>query len=291
MPFDRRSILAAIGGAAALTPLLKPSGAAAQSSDGAIAPAPPDLRDVDAAAANAHVRLMQVPGLNMHGNERVAMLLYPGFTALDLVGPHYFFGSMMGAEVHLVTNQSDLRPVQSDLGLSIAPTRTLADCPADLTILFVPGGTTGTLAAAGDARTIGFVRDRARLANYVTSVCTGALILGAAGLLNGRRATSHWAVRDVLGHFGATAVDERVVVDGNIITGAGVSAGLDFGLALVEAIRGRPYAEALMLQAEYAPRPPFAGGTLATTDPAIAGPMHDMFGGLAARARALDVPA
>jgi putative intracellular protease/amidase len=233
------------------------------------------------------MRLMAVPGLNMHGEEQVAMLLYPGFTALDLVGPHYFFASMMGAQVHLVTNQSDLSPVPSDLGLAIQPTTTLSDCPLETTVLFTPGGTNGTLAAAGDAATLAFLRSRAARARCVTSVCTGSLILGAAGLLQGKRATSHWVVRDVLRRFGATPVDRRIVVDGKTITGAGVSAGLDFALSVVEILRGRPYAEALMLQAEYDPQPPFRGGSPERTDPDIAGPLRDMFAGFVARAEAL----
>lgn len=235
------------------------------------------------------MRLMETPGFNMHGNEEVVMLLYPGFTALDLVGPHYFFASMMGARISLVSNQSDLSPISSDLGLAIQPTCTIADAPSDPTVLFVPGGTTGTLAAAQDSGTLTFVKERAARARLVTSVCTGAVILGAAGLLKGRRATSHWIVRDSLSHFGATPVESRVVADGRLITGAGVSAGLDFALTVVEALRGRPYAQALMLQGEYHPDPPFAGGTPALTDPAIAAPLAGMFAGFKARVRDLPV--
>ena len=280
---DRRTLLGGVTALTALSPFLALEVAMA-------APAPPALRDVDAAAADAHTRLMTVPGLNMHGNEEVAMLLYPGFTALDLVGPHYFFASMMGARVHLVTTTGDLSPVPSDLGLAIAPTTTLADCPKDLTVLFAPGGTTGTLAAASDPGVRAFVADRASRATCVTSVCTGSLLLGAAGVLRGRRATSHWVVRDMLGHFGAIPTDARVVMDGPVVTGAGVSAGLDFAIAVVERLRGRPYAQALMLQAEYKPEPPFPGGTPASTDPAIAGPMGDMFAGFAARVAELPAP-
>lgn len=279
---NRRALLSGFAGAAALAPFFALEKAMAQ------AP-PPNLRDVDARAARAHLRLMEVPGLNMHGAEQVAMLLYPGFTALDLVGPHYFFASMMGATVHLVTNQPDLSPVASDLGLAIQPTKTLAECPEHLTVLFTPGGTLGTLAAAEDPATLKFLTSRAQSAECISSVCTGALILGAAGLLRGKSATSHWLARDMLSHFGARPVDRRVVIDGKLITGAGVSAGLDFALAVVEILRGRPYAEALMLQAEYRPEPPFDGGTIASTDPAIAGPMQDMFAGFVERARALPV--
>jgi putative intracellular protease/amidase len=270
-----------IGQVAALAPLLTLARAQGFAADA------PSIDEALAKSAAAHQRLMAVPDLHMHGAETIAMLVYPGFTALDLVGPHYFLAGMMGAKVHLVTNQSDLSPVPSDLGLAIAPTCTFTDCPADLTVLFTPGGTDGTLRAMEDRATRTFLAARGAHARYVTSVCTGSLLLGAAGLLRGRRATSHWVTRDALAAFGATPVDARVVTDGNVITGAGVSAGLDFGVALVAALRGRPYAEALMLQAEYAPAPPFQGGTIATTPPAIAGPLQDMFAPLVARTRAL----
>ncbi len=223
----------------------------------------------------------------MNGDEQIAMLLYPGFTALDLVGPYHFLAGMMGARVHLVSTSADLAPVPSDMGLAIAPTVTFADCPTDLTILFTPGGTDGTIAAARDPKTVAFIRDRASRADYVTSVCTGALILGAAGVLKGKRATSHWSVRPLLGQFGAMPVDARVVQDGNLITGAGVSAGLDFGLSVVSELRGQPYAAASMLTAEYHPEPPFTGGTLATTPAAVAEPMAAMFDGFVAEAKSL----
>ncbi|AWC68658.1 DJ-1/PfpI family protein [Caulobacter vibrioides] len=269
MTLERRTLLGGFAGAAAIAPLLALEAAAAKLAS--------PQQDATTIAAEAHERLMQVPGLQMHGEEEIAMLLYPGFTALDLVGPHYFFACMMGAKVHLVTNQANLAPVASDLGLAIAPTKTLADCPADLTLVFCPGGTYGTIAAASDRPTLAFLKDRAARAQCVASVCTGSVILGAAGLLKGRKATSHWVAREQLSHFGATPIDQRVVKDGKVVTGAGVSAGLDLGLAIVEALRGRPYAEALMLQAEYSPAPPFPGGTPANTDPAITGPMNDMF--------------
>lgn len=209
-------------------------------------------------------------GMKLTGDEQIAMLLYPGFTALDFAGPYHFLGGLYGGKVHLVTNQSDLRPVPSDMGMAIQPTATLADCPADLTVLFAPGGTAGTLAAARDPATLAFVADRAARARYVTSVCTGSLILGAAGLLKGRRATSHWSVVHLLEQFGATPERRRIVRDGNVITGAGVSAGLDFGSALVAELRGRPDAEASVLMAEYDPEPPIKGGSLESARPEIA---------------------
>ncbi|NBU29365.1 MAG: hypothetical protein EBS42_14490 [Caulobacteraceae bacterium] len=169
MTFDRRTLLGSMAGLAALAPFLAVEQAMA-------AKAPPNLRDIDAQAAEAHVQLMQVPGLHMHGDEDVVMLLYPGFTALDLVGPHYFFASMMGATVHLATNQSDLSPVSSDLGLAIAPTITLAQAPRAPTVVFVPGGTTGTLEAAADPATLAYVKTASAKARFTTSVEPAAMV-------------------------------------------------------------------------------------------------------------------
>ncbi|MFD2580739.1 DJ-1/PfpI family protein [Novosphingobium colocasiae] len=209
----------------------------------------------DSDARQAHGGDEPRPGAGpVGGQEQIAMLLYPKFTALDLVGPHYFFACLFGAKVHLVTTEKDLSPVMSDLGLAITPTVTMADAPKDLDVLFVPGGTEGTLSVMGRTDTMAWIRDRAARAKHITSVCTGSMVLAKAGLLKGKRATSHWVARDVLADFGAIPVNERVVKDGNILTGAGVSAGLDFAIALVEQLRGRAYAEALVLQGEYAPR-------------------------------------
>lgn len=235
----------------------------------------------------AHTRFDEIPDLQMMGSEQIAMLLYPGFTALDLVGPHYMFASMMGATVHLVTSEPDLRPVPSDLGLAIAPTITMRDCPADLDILFAPGGLAGTLEAMKDARVTAFMADRGARARHVTSVCTGSLILGQAGLLQGRRATSHWAAINTLDAFGAIPVHQRVVTDGNVTTGAGVSAGLDFGLALIARLRGVNYAKAIQLQAEYAPEPPFDAGTLASAPSEVAAAMSGMLAPFEEQVRAV----
>lgn len=281
MPFDRRSLIHALAAAPALAPFL-----ALERAMAAVAAPPATLDDARIQAAEAHTRFMEVPNLRMHGGETVSMLLYPGFTALDLVGPHYFFASMMGAKVELVTNQPTLAPVASDLGLAIQPTATLNTAFARPTVLFVPGGSLGTVTAMEHAPTLEYLVDRAAEARLITSVCTGSLVLGAAGLLKGRKATSHWVARDVLAELGATPVDARIVRDGPVITGAGVSAGLDFALSVVEELRGRPYAQALMLQAEYAPEPPFPGGTKASTNPAIAGPMEGMFAPLVFQTRA-----
>lgn len=193
---------------------------------------------------------------------RIAMLLYPGMTALDLVGPQELLAGLAPGSLHLVARTAG--PVLSDTGLSLIATTSFADCPSDLDVLFVPGGD-GTPAQMRDAETLAFLRDRASRAQWVTSVCTGSLILGAAGLLKGYRATSHWCVRDnVLPLLGAIPVNERVVFDRNRVTAAGISAGLDFALALAARLRGEEYAQTAQLVAEYAPTPPFAAGSPVT---------------------------
>jgi putative intracellular protease/amidase len=280
---DRRMLLGGMTGAALLAPFLALERAMAAQA----APANPSTAEQKAMEAQHMEAMNKVLGPGLWGQEEVAMLIYPKFTALDLVGPHYFFACMFGAKVHLVTTEKDLAPVASDLGLAIAPTVTMADAPRNLDVLFVPGGTDGTMAVMERADTMAWIRDRAARARHVTSVCTGSMILGRAGLLKGKRATSHWAAHGALPAFGAIPVDARVVTDGNVTTGAGVSAGLDFALALVEALRGRAYAAGLMLQAEYAPDPPFKGGTLATTAPDVAGMMQSMFAPIEDRFRAL----
>lgn len=241
-----------------------------------------------ASQAGAQPRLSAAAGeILKPGGEEIAMLLYPGMTALDFVGPHHFLGMMPGARMHLVTTQADLRPVPSDLGMGIQPTTTMADCPDDLTLIFAPGGIAGTLAAARDPRVLEFVRSRGERARYVTSVCTGSLILGAAGLLRGRRATSHFSVVPLLAQFGAIPDRRRVVHDGKVITGAGVSAGLDFGAALVAELRGRPLAEFEVLMSEYAPEPPIRGGTPESARPEIVEVVNEVLVGLVEGARSL----
>ncbi len=212
---------------------------------------------------------MSMPDGDVHwmGDEEIGMLIYPGMTIMDLAGPHCMFGSLMGAKIHLVAKSLD--PVTSDAGMTIVPTATFETCPRDLTVLFTPGGTDGTLAAAADPDTLAFMADRGARAKYVTSVCSGSLILGAAGLLKGYKATSHWACRDALSGFGAIPTDARVVRDRNRVTGAGVTAGLDFGLTMVAELRSRYYAECTQLVAEYDPDPPFNAGSLKTAPEAV----------------------
>jgi len=207
--------------------------------------------------------------------DEIAMLVYPRMTALDLIGPQYMFASLLGAKVHLVAKTRE--PVTSDTGVTITPTATFSETPQDLTVLFAPGGTQGTLAALEDAETRAFMADRGSRAKYVTSVCTGSLILGAAGLLKGYRATSHWAAREALADFGAIPTDKRVVRDRNRITGAGVTAGLDFGLTMVAELRDANYAQSLQLICEYDPHPPFNAGSLHAAPPEVRAMVQGMF--------------
>lgn len=190
----------------------------------------------------------------------VAMFVYEGFTVLDVIGPYQFLWALMDHRVHIVAKKKG--PVTSDTGIQLVADTTIEECPKDLAVLFVGGGTEGTLLAMKDAETRAFFADRGQRAKYITSVCTGSLILGAAGLLKGKRATGHFAARDILSEFGATPVDQRVVQDGNVITGAGVSAGLDLGLTVLAKIAGEDYAKQCQLFFEYDPQPPFDSGSV-----------------------------
>jgi cyclohexyl-isocyanide hydratase len=163
------------------------------------------------------------------------------------------------AEAFLVGK--DRAPVVSDLGVSYVADHDFDSCPKDLDILFVPGGLKGTIPAMQDAAVLAFLADRGSRARYVTSVCTGSLLLGAAGLLKGYKATSYWMVRDLLPLFGAELATGRVVIDRNRITGGGATAGLDFGLTLAAVLRGEDHAKMLQLAVEYDPQPPFDAGS------------------------------
>lgn len=211
--------------------------------------------------------------MNMGGasTRPVAMLLYPGFAALDLVGPNAWLA--MHGNVRYVAKT--MKPVRSDDGLVFQPTQTLASCPKDLDVLLVPGGDEGTLAAMRDEETVRFLRTRGARANHVASVCTGVALLGAAGLLEGKRATGHWMVRDLLPLFGAKPVQERVVRDGKLWTAAGVTAGLDLGMAMVAEFYGEEHAKLMALAMEYDPKPPFDVGTPAKAGPELTAQVRD----------------
>lgn len=188
---------------------------------------------------------------------RIGMLLFPRMTQLDLTGPFEVFSRLPDAEVLLLSKT--LEPVEADTGLRLLPYATLRDCPP-LDVICVPGGP-GVNALMEDAEVLGWLRQRAGQARYVSSVCTGSLVLGAAGLLRGKRATSHWGAHDLLAAFGAVPTAGRVVRDGNLFTGGGVTAGIDFALTMVAELAGPQAAQAIQLQIEYAPAPPFDAGT------------------------------
>jgi cyclohexyl-isocyanide hydratase len=186
----------------------------------------------------------------------IGMLLYPGLTQLDLTGPFEVLHRVPGARVHLAWKRAVA--VVADSGLTITATTTLEACPP-LDVLVVPGGT-GQVALMQDGEVLEFLRRQGARARYVTSVCTGSLLLGAAGLLDGYEAATHWAFMDLLPAFGARPVRQRVVVDRNRITGGGVTAGIDFGLRLAAAIAGEGVAKRIQLGLEYDPEPPFRSG-------------------------------
>lgn len=186
----------------------------------------------------------------------IGLLLFPRLTQLDLTGPFEVFSRLPDARVRLLWKTAD--PVRADTGLGLLPDTVLAECP-QLDVVCVPGGP-GVAAMMEDAEVLEFLRRQAAGARYVTSVCTGALVLGAAGLLRGKRATTHWASHDFLAALGATPVQARVVRDGNLLTGGGVTAGIDFALTIAAEIAGPEVAQAIQLQIEYAPAPPFDAG-------------------------------
>ncbi len=196
---------------------------------------------------------------------QIGFVVFPGIQQLDLTGPYDVLASLPDVTLHLIWK--DLAPITSSSGLVLCPTITYNDCPR-LDVICVPGGS-GVGPLMEDESTLGFLRAQSQTARYVTSVCTGALVLGAAGLLRGRRATTHWAYHEMLATLGAIAVQERVVRDGNLFTGGGVTAGLDFALTVVAELAGPAVAQAIQLQIEYAPAPPFTSGNPEEAPPDI----------------------
>jgi len=186
----------------------------------------------------------------------IVFLLFPGITQLDFTAPAQALSRMPGAT--LVGAAANRDPIMTDSGFAIVPTHDFASAPqAD--ILCIPGGH-GVADALGDAATIDFIARQAAGAQWVTSVCTGAFLLGRAGLLAGKRATTHWAYTHLLPLVGADPVKGRVVENGNIVTSGGVTSGLDFALTLIARLRGDAMAQAIQLAIEYDPAPPFTGG-------------------------------
>ncbi len=197
---------------------------------------------------------------------QIGLVLFPRVTQLDFTGPLQVFSSVPGATVHLIWKR--IEPVASDSVLTLTPTITFADCP-QLDVICVPGGV-GTDDMINDEEMLDFLRRQAAGAKYITSVCTGSLVLGAAGgLLRGYRATTHWSAMENLAPFGATPTKTRVCVDRNRVTGGGVTAGIDFALTLVSLLIDRQAAEMVQLRLEYNPAPPFNSGSPDTAPPEV----------------------
>src|SRR6201995_5237720 len=188
---------------------------------------------------------------------QIGLVIFPKVTQLDFTGPLQVFAGLPGAKIHLIWKR--IEPVPSDSVMVLTPTTTFADCP-QLDVICVPGGV-GTDDMVNDEEMLAFLRKQAEGAKYVTSVCTGSLVLGAAGLLEGYRAATHWSAMEYLSAFGATPTKTRVCADRNRITGGGVTAGIDFALTLVSMLRDRKTAEAIQLRLEYNPVPPFNAGS------------------------------
>jgi cyclohexyl-isocyanide hydratase len=202
---------------------------------------------------------------------QIGLLVFPRVTQLDLTGPLQVFAGVSDAQVHLIWKR--IEPVPSDSVLTLTPTVSFADCP-QLDVICVPGGA-GTDEMINDEEMLEFLRRQAPGARYITSVCTGSLVLGAAGLLKGYRAATHWTAMEFLSLYGATPEKTRVCVDRNRVTGGGVTAGIDFALTLVSILRDRPTAEAIQLRLEYNPAPPFNAGSPDTAPSDVLARMKD----------------
>lgn len=207
---------------------------------------------------------------------KIQMFIYPGMTLLDLVGPLQVWGAWPGAEFQLI-GQS-VGSVPTDSALSVNATHSFDQAWSDPDILFVPGGTEGTFALLDNQEVMSFLAKQGRNASWITSVCTGSIVLAAAGLLTGYRATSHWMARDLLPAFGVEAVSDRWVIDRNRASGGGVTAGIDFGLAIMAHISGSDdLAQSVQLMLEYSPNPPFSSGTPDEAKPEIVAAVTDHF--------------
>ncbi|MBF2051801.1 DJ-1/PfpI family protein [Leptolyngbya sp. NK1-12] len=189
---------------------------------------------------------------------QIGFLIYPGVIQLDVMGAYQVLAFPPNTQIHLIWKTRS--KITSNEGLSLMPTTTFADCPL-LDVLCVPGGGMGQTAIMQDAETLGFLQQQSATAQYVTSVCTGSLILAAAGLLQGYQATCHWAFREQLAMLGVDVVPQRVVIDRNRVTGAGVTSGIDFGLTLLSLLCGEQMAKMTQLMMEYNPAPPFDAGS------------------------------
>ncbi len=202
---------------------------------------------------------------------QIGMVIFPRMTLLDLAGPQLaLFGH---GPIHLLSDKLD--PVMTDSGIAILPTTTFDNCPPELDILFVPGGS-GAFDAVENERLLGFLKQHGQTAKYVTSVCTGSILLAAAGLMDGYKATTHWATVPMLEALGVEVVRDRVVIDRNRISGGGVTAGIDFGLTLLAKLRGETAAKCSQLMMEYDPKPPFDSGSPSVAEPQIVAIVNQM---------------
>jgi len=209
------------------------------------------------------------------GEETVVFLGYQGMTALDLIGPQYVLAGLWGASVKIAAKS--MEPLLTDTGIVMQPDLVFEEVPEEIDILCVPGGFQGTLDLMKDQEVLEFLAGRGRRAKHVTSICTGSLLLGQAGLLGGYEATSHWMTRPMLTEFGAVPVNQRVVRDRNRMTAAGVTSGIDMALTLVAELRDDTYAQGIQLLAEYAPEPPFNAGTPETAPAEVSGLLQAMY--------------
>lgn len=189
---------------------------------------------------------------------QIGFLIYPGVIQLDVMGAYQVLTFPPNTDVHLIWKT--LAPITSNEGLTLTPTVTLANCPP-LNVLCVPGGGMGQIEVMKDTEILDFLQQQAKSAQYMASVCTGSMILAAAGLLQGYKATCHWAFREQLAMLGVEVLPQRVVIDRDRITGAGVTSGIDFGLTLLGLLCGEEVAKMTQLMMEYAPDPPFNAGT------------------------------
>jgi cyclohexyl-isocyanide hydratase len=236
-----------------------------------------------AAAETGHPHedaMKQHEALLGHPKATIGMLVYPGMYLQDLVGPLAVFESLMQRDIHLLWKNLD--PIGQNGGatpgkITVVPTTRFADCPEQLDVLFVPGGIPGTFAMMEDDEVLGFLAAKGKTARYVTSVCTGSLILGAAGLLQGYKATSYWSTREFLKELGAIPTKRRIVVDRNRITGGGVTAGIDFGLKVAALLTNETYAKAIQLYLEYDPQPPFNAGSPENAPRVVTKFLNEMF--------------
>jgi len=203
---------------------------------------------------------------------QIGIVVFPKVTQLDFTGPLQVFSSLPGAVVHLIWKR--IEPVPSDTALTVMPTISFANCP-QLDVICVPGGA-GTDDMVIDEEMLDFLRAQSKAAKYITSVCTGSLVLGAAGLLRGYKATTHWAAMRYLEPYGAQPVKTRVCVDRNRATGGGVTAGIDFALTLVSLLADRETAEMIQLRLEYNPAPPFTSGSPDTAPPNVIARLRQM---------------